>query len=70
MDVSDFMNNNYQCCFCGNRIETDDVTGLIDVSNWEKDKNEQQEQQLFCHMECLKEKLSAKTPLYIADLTD
>lgn len=72
MDGSDHMNNNYQCCFCGIKIETEsvNVTGLIVVSNWEKDRSEQQEQQLFCHMECLKEKVSSKVPLYIADLID
>lgn len=66
------MINSYQCCFCGKTIETDlsSVTSLNIVANWDKDSAEQQEQILFCHMECLKGKVCSSTPLYIADLVD
>ena len=65
-------NQKYQCCFCGENIESNqiDITALIVVSNWNKDQNLQQEQQLFCHMECLLNKLAENVPLYIADVID
>jgi hypothetical protein len=59
----------YQCCFCDKQIISD-VTELVVVTNWDKDKSSQQEQQMFCHMECLKKAVSSKFPLYIADLID
>lgn len=62
-------NNTYQCCFCDKKI-TSDVTELVVVANWDKDKSTQQEQQMFCHMECLKKAVSSKFPLYIADLVE
>lgn len=61
--------NSYQCCFCDKQIISD-VTELVVVANWDKDKSSQQEQQMFCHMECLKKAVSSKFPLYIADLVD
>lgn len=66
------MNNKYQCCFCGNTIENDGlgITGLIVVLNWDKGRTDQQEQQLFCHMDCLKERMNPQIPLYIADVID
>ncbi len=72
MDGSDRMKNSYTCCFCNEKIESTkiDITSLIVVSNWDKSPEKQQEQQLFCHMECLRSKLSVTTPLYIADLID
>lgn len=59
----------YTCCFCGNKIPSSnkDVTGLIVIANWDKSADEQQEQQLFCHMQCLKERMDKNTPLYVAD---
>jgi hypothetical protein len=59
----------YQCCFCGKKIipSQTDITSLLVISNWEKSKDFQREQQLFCHIKCLTEKLDAQTPLYIAD---
>jgi len=66
------MKNKYTCCFCGEIIKSDefDITGLIVVSNWDKAPERQQEQQLFCHVNCLKGKLDIKVPLYIADIID
>lgn len=62
-------NQKYQCCFCGESIESGeiDVTGLIVISNWDKSQESQQEQQLFCHMECIRSRLTKNVPLYIAD---
>lgn len=66
------INQNFQCCFCGEGIESDviNVTSLIVISNWDKNQDVQQEQQLFCHIECLKSKLCKGVPLYIADIID
>ena len=49
-------NNKYQCCFCNETITSNniDVTSLIVVFNWDKSEQLQQEQQLFCHVNCLK----------------
>ncbi len=65
-------NQKYQCCFCDENIESNqiDITALFVVSNWNKDQKLQQEQQLFCHMECLRSKLAENVPLYIADVID
>jgi len=72
MDGGENLNNTYQCCFCGKKIESgiSSVTSIIIISDWDKDDDERHEQQLFCHMECLKDKVSTSTPLYIADLID
>lgn len=65
-------NQKYQCCFCGERIESNqvDVTGLVIISNWDKGQKLQDEQQLFCHMECFKNKLAKNVPIFIEDNTD
>lgn len=62
----------YQCCFCAKKISSGigGVTALIVVGNWDKDPEMQQEQQLFCHLECLKKSLDVKTPLYILDILE
>lgn len=62
----------YNCCFCSRTIESSqlDITSLIVISNWDKEQEKQQEQQLFCHIECLKSKLANDVPLYIADIID
>jgi hypothetical protein len=62
----------YQCCFCGDSIIPNQlaVTGLTITTNWEKESGLQQEQQLFCHLECLRENLSTNVPLYVADVNE
>lgn len=59
----------YQCCFCENTIDSskDGITSIIVIANWEKEDKLQQEQQLFCHSECLSSRLSKNIPLYIFD---
>lgn len=66
------MENKYMCCFCENQIESNeiDITSLIIISNWDKAQETQQEQQLFCHVNCLKKKIGAKVPLYLTDVVD
>lgn len=55
----------YQCCFCGEGIESNkvDVTSLIVITNW--DKEEQQEQQFFCHLECFKQRVFENVPVFV-----
>ncbi len=57
------------CCFCGETVVSSkvDVTALLVISNWDKDRKLQKEQQFCCHMKCLKDKLAKNIPLYIAD---
>ncbi|MGI5900665.1 MAG: hypothetical protein ACOX8S_12265 [Christensenellales bacterium] len=62
----------YQCCFCENDITSNklDVTGIVIITNWDKGKDLQQEQQLFCHIECLKNKLSKNVLPYLKDTVE
>jgi hypothetical protein len=60
----------YQCCFCDKGIQSNEVTSLIVVSNWENARETQHEQQMFCHMDCLRKSVSRNFPLYIADIED
>ena len=62
----------YQCCFCNEKIESTmiDITTLLIISNWDKKKDLQNEQQLFCHIECLRSRLAPNVALYIADIID
>ena len=72
MFIREMINQVYQCCFCKQKIESTevDITSLIIISNWDKSQDKQQEQQLFCHMECLKNKLDNSISLYITDIFD
>lgn len=60
-------NSKYQCCFCGKKIEFN-ITALLLITNYDKDLDEQQEQQFFCHINCFKKKLNRNIPLYLLDL--
>ena len=62
-------NNRYQCCFCGNKIEFN-ITALLLITNYDKEPNEQQEQQFFCHLNCFKKRIDRSTPLYLLDLEE
>lgn len=56
---------NYICCFC-NTIINGGVTTLMAVTNWQ-DENEdnQQSQQLFCHLKCFEKAVYKPNFLYI-----
>lgn len=60
------MQKKYICCFCSTEIisNTIDITGLIVITNFDKNEKKQEVQQLFCHILCLKEKLPATVSLY------
>jgi hypothetical protein len=60
----------YQCCFCGLVIDPipPDVGGLLYSTLIDRDEPEQFHQQLFCHRECLQDRLHRSARLYAADL--
>lgn len=64
------MSNQYQCCFCALTIESAgaDVGGLLYTTNIDRSEEEQHSQQLWCHAQCLKQRLDASVPLYVLDL--
>lgn len=58
----------YVCCFCGEPIERK-VTALLAVTNWSESENGENEesQQLFCHLSCLKQAIQNPDHLYIEE---
>ncbi|MEE0410207.1 MAG: hypothetical protein UD759_05435 [Clostridia bacterium] len=60
--------NEYQCIFCGRKIErnTEKITSLLITANWENEKNHE-DQQVFCHLKCLKTKCENPANIYIDD---
>lgn len=60
--------NKYKCAFCGETIdsEKENITSLLVTTNWLND-DEQQDQQLFCHLDCLKKMMNSESDLYIDD---
>ena len=60
--------NAYQCIFCGKKInrEKDKVTSLLITANWENE-DEQEDQQVFCHLNCLKERCSNRDNIFLDD---
>ena len=59
----------FECSFCGNTVEAKNskVTSLLVTTNWDMDEEEQQSQQLFCHLECLKKAMNDTSILYVED---
>ena len=57
--------NNYQCIFCGKSITENDgkVTSLLITANWET--GDEQDQQVFCHLKCLKERCDNPENIYL-----
>ena len=58
----------YKCTFCGKEINSNEkeLASLVVTTNWIKE-NEQENQQLFCHLECLKKAMNNSNDLYIGD---
>lgn len=54
----------YECCFCSNTINNQDITSLIATINWDKPESKQHSQQLFCHLACLKDVIHKNILLY------
>jgi hypothetical protein len=64
------MGMEYQCCFCGLRIESVgfDVGGLLYTTNVDSSGDKQHSQQLWCHTDCLKQRLNSSAPLYVLEI--
>ena len=58
----------FQCIFCGKKINQNNekVTSILVTTNWEKE-DEQEDQQLFCHLNCLKEKCFDAKNIFIEE---
>lgn len=50
---------NVSCCFCGTRVESNDVNPCeVNVlKNWDKPRFKQHDQSFWCHLECFKERM-------------
>ena len=60
--------NEFQCIFCGKVINKDDekVTSLLITTNWESEDS-QEDQQVFCHLKCLKSKCYKPGNIYLEE---
>lgn len=60
--------NEYQCIFCGRKInrKREKITSLLITVNWEDVKN-QEDQQVFCHLGCLKNNCENPENIYVDD---
>jgi hypothetical protein len=65
-------NIEYQCCFWGQTVESlgPDVSGLLYTTNINDSQEKQHDQQLWCHANCLKQRLHSSVPLYVLDLAE
>ena len=66
------MATTYQCCFCGMTIQgrTPDVAGLLFTTAIDGRLEGQHEQHLFCHTNCLQERLHKSALLYVVELCE
>ena len=55
------MEERLTCCFCAQRINSDQINPaeVIVVNNWDKAKDLQEEQVFWAHIQCFKEKMHA-----------
>lgn len=60
--------NKFQCIFCGKSINKDKekITSLLITTNWENEE-EQEDQQVFCHLKCLKSNCYRAKDIYIGE---
>ena len=66
------MTQKYQCCFCGDTIlpVSPDVGGLLYTTCFDRGSGSQRDQQLYCHANCLADRLAPSVNLYVLDLCD
>jgi hypothetical protein len=64
------MSEQFVCCFCGNAIEPEspDVGSLLYTTDWDKAKELQHDQGLFCHAACLQARVHPTVKLYLLSL--
>ncbi len=63
----------YECCICKNTVSSEGGTALLDpcalilVSNIDQPRENQKEQQFFCHFECFRRLVNNDGVMYIMD---
>jgi hypothetical protein len=63
----------YQCCLCKDRVSATDQQSELDpcalilISNIDKQRGDQKEQEFFCHFECFRKTVNNDGILYIMD---
>jgi hypothetical protein len=61
----------YQCCICKKTVSSEERTSHLDpcsffvISNIDEPRNNQKEQQFFCHFECFRKIVNDDGNLYI-----
>ena len=59
--------NEFQCVFCGEKIsEEEKVSSILLTTHW-LNEDEQEDQQLFCHLKCFKSKCFDKNNIFVED---
>ena len=59
--------NEFQCVFCGEKIsEEEKVSSILLTTHW-LNEDEQEDQQLFCHLECFKSKCFDENNIFVED---
>jgi hypothetical protein len=64
----------YECCICKEAIPDDDLSPktldpctLILISNFDRPREKQKEQQFFCHFECFRQVVNNDGIMYIME---
>jgi hypothetical protein len=63
----------YECCICKDTVSSErksstlDPCALVIVSNIDQPRENQKEQQFFCHFECFRKLVNRDGVLYIMD---
>lgn len=62
----------YQCCFCGQSIESVgfDVGSLLYTTNFDGPDDRHHSQQLWCHTNCLKQRLHSSAQLSVLEIAE
>jgi hypothetical protein len=58
-----------QCCFCGDsiaRTSTDPCTLVLSIAWYETGRDLLPDQQFFCHLKCLQDRLAPGVQVYLA----
>lgn len=67
------MSFEYQCCFCGQAVQSVgfDVGSLLYTTNFDSaSEDTHHSQQLWCHTNCLKQRLHPSVQLYVLEVAE
>lgn len=64
--------SDYQCCICKETVTSDvasplDPCSLILVSNIDRPRDDQKEQEFFCHLDCFRQLINNDGLMYIME---